>query len=99
MCVCVCVCVCVCDKGDGSHTNKQFFMAPIWFPTINSVLTHLPGDRVRSNKLRAQSHRTAPTPLQMPITGSRCSDYPQHLSDLATNWRFSQPPFQVQLIC
>ena len=42
------------------------------FLQFNSILTHLPGDGVRSNKLRAQSHKTAhPHPLQMPITRSR----------------------------
>lgn len=29
---------------------------------------YLPGDRVRFHRLRAQSYKTAPTPLQMPIT-------------------------------
>lgn len=46
-------------------------------------------------KLRAQSHKTAPTPLQMPIISSKSPGYPQLPSNLVidTNQRFLQPPF------
>lgn len=32
----------------------------------------LPGDNVRSHRLRSQSHKTVPTPLQMPVASPGC---------------------------
>ena len=52
------------------------------------ITAHLPGDSVTFHRLRAQSHKTIPTPLQMPVISSRSPGYPQLLFNLATNWRF-----------
>ena len=56
---------------------------------------YLPWESVRSHMLRAQSHKTVPTPLQLPITNPDCylCFWP-----LTISWRF-QPPPQVQFIC
>ena len=48
----------------------------------------LPGDSVRSHRLRAQSHKTAPPPTSVPVASSRSPGYPQFLSDVAMNQRF-----------
>ena len=55
----------------------------------------LPGYSVRSHRLRAQSHKTAATPLQMPIASSGSPGFPQLLSNLAKKRRFLWPPPQV----
>ena len=68
MCVCVCVCVCVC------------LVVGWWFPIprrysltlqINSVLTCLCWDSIRSHRLRGHSYRTA-LPLQVPVSRPDC---------------------------
>ena len=75
------------------HAN-QFSVTQQGVLQFNSILTPATRDSVRSHRLRAQSHETAPTPpipttkIQMPITSSRPPGYPHLLSDLATNWRF-----------
>lgn len=53
----------------------------------------LPGVSTKSNRVRAQSHRTAPSHKYY------TPGYPQLLPDLTTNKRFPQPPSQVRLIC
>ena len=59
----------------------------------------LPRESVKSHRLRAESHKIAPTWPQMPISSSRSPGYLRLLFDLDTNQRFPQPPPQIQLIC
>ena len=46
---------------------------------------YLLGNSFRSHRLKPKSHRTAPTPPQIPTIRSRSPGYPQLLSNLATN--------------
>ena len=69
--VCVCVCVCVCVVG--------WWLFPIprrnsLTPQINSVLTCLCWDSIRSHRLRGHSFRTA-LPLQVPVSSPDCHLY------------------------
>ena len=50
----------------------------------------LPGESIRSHRLRAQFHKIVP-PLQMPKAMRRFLGYPQLLSHLATLWSFPWP--------
>lgn len=51
-----------------SHTSwMSYNLTQFWYS--------LPGDRVRSHRLRAQSHSTAATLLQVPIASSRSPGY------------------------
>lgn len=59
----------------------QSSTTPSVFYNLTQFWSCLPGDNVRSQKLRAQSHKSVPTPLHMSITNSRSSGYP------ASIWR------------
>ena len=86
------------DFPPPSSPSTPFGYPPIEFNFIQ-FWEYLPGGSVRSHRLRAQSHKPASSLLQMPISSGRFPGYPRFLSDWVTNWRFSQPPPQVWLIC
>ena len=52
----------------------------------------VPGDSIRSHRLRKGSVLGCWPSLQMTVTGSRSPGYTKLLSDLATSWRLPWPP-------
>lgn len=75
-----------------------FFSTTKWLTQLRHCL---PGDGIRSHKLRVQFHKTvrqslAPPPFQTPISRSGCGLW---FWPTGSNWRFPQTPPQVWLIC
>ena len=89
------ICPYDCDTNSNvwvfQHHQEKSLWHHLGVLQFNSALT-LPGDSVRSHRLRAQFHKTAPIWLQMLITSTGC--YPQ-----ATNKRFPRPLPWVWSIC
>ena len=78
-----CVCVCVCFP-----TPRSTALDTSWVPYNSTQFWHyLPGDGVRSHRLRAQSYKIIPLPpLSMPITTPGC-----HLCFWPTGYRSELP--------
>lgn len=53
-----------------THTNKQFLYTQQGIQELNSVLTPLPEDSIRSHSLRARSHKYLPPFLLPPSDAS-----------------------------
>lgn len=61
------------------------------FYSLTPFWRYQPGDSAGSHRVRAPSHKTAPTLFQMSLVESRSPGEPQLLSDWATNPRSHDP--------
>ena len=69
----MCACACVCEVSP--HTNKQSF-GHSWISCVLIEFWHyLPGDSIRIHRSRAQSHKTLPPLIKMPVTSTGYHPY------------------------
>lgn len=66
--------------------NQQFSDSSSRVPRVHQFWPWLPGDSIRFHKLKAQSHKTTPSPLQMMVTRPGC-----HLCFWPTSYRSEVP--------
>lgn len=71
--------------------TKQFSETCWLSHHLTQLWVYLPGDGVRSHRLRAKLHEIGPL-LQIPTASTRSPGYQQLLSNLAINQRFLWPP-------
>lgn len=61
------------DTRCGSFPHTKLFCDTTWvFYNLNSFWRHLLGDHVRSHRLRAQTHKVAPSPHEPPNASPGC---------------------------